>query len=334
MITRFVKSRWFKVGLLVLLLPLLLIVLGLVFQTIATAADARRYPPPGQLVDVGGYRMHLYCIGERRADTPTVILEASYPATISSWVWIQPQIAAITRVCAYDRAGSGWSDLSPAEPTMGQMTEELHTLLTHSGEPGPYLLVGHSWGGAVTQLFARAYPELVSGLVWIEAAHPDTWARRGLPESTLGGMPPEQAAGIPFLARLGLFRLWPSLRGSWGIVPGLPEQAQAELTAYFNTNKWADFIVAVEQALPLSLAQLRQSGNLGDMPLVIVIGSASEEATDIGRKLQQELGTLSSNSRVYEIDGADHSSLVHEQRFAQQTGDAILELLDAIRLEN
>ena len=324
-------SGWRKAGLLLLLCLLLPPACALSFQTLATARDARRYPPPGQLVDVGGYQMHIFCQGEQRGGAPTVVLDASYPATVSSWIWIQPQVAAVARVCAYDRAGAGWSDPSPSAPNIGQMAAELQRLLEASGEPGPYILVGHSWGGAVTRLFAASHPQQVDGLIWIEALHPDGWARRGLPESTLGGIPPSQAATIPVLARLGLFRLLPGLRGLWGIVPGLPQRQQAELTAYFNSSKWAEHIVAVEQELPTSLVQLREAGGLADIPLAIVIGAAGEEASGIGLQLQRELAALSTNSEEHRVAGADHSGLVHDVRYARQTGDVIVQMIARVQ---
>jgi pimeloyl-ACP methyl ester carboxylesterase len=313
-------------------IPIGLILAGIIYQAVASSVDAGRFPPPGRMVDVGGYNMHMYCIGENVQGSPTIVLDASYPATVSSWVWIQPQLAVETRVCSYDRAGEGWSDPSPAEPTMQSMASELHALLENSGETGPYILVGHSWGGAVTRLFAHQFPEEVSALVWIEATHPDTWIRQGEVETTLGGISPEMIAGIPSLTSVGLFRLVPSLRGDWGIVPGLPPQQQGELTAYFNTRKWADHIVAVEKALPESLTQLRSADDLGDVPLFIIVGGASNNETAM--ELQRELGALSSNSREFVVDGADHSSLVHEEEFARQTGEIILQMLVLLQDEN
>ena len=89
------------------LVPIALCVIGAIYQAIATELDQRHYAPPGQLVDVGGYKLHLYCTGDAG---PTVILDALFPGTVSNWVWVQPEIAKTTRVCAYDRAGLGWSD--------------------------------------------------------------------------------------------------------------------------------------------------------------------------------------------------------------------------------
>jgi hypothetical protein len=97
--------------------------LGMLYQIIATEMDKRSHLPPGEMVDVGGYRLHLYCIGENVAGSPTVILEQGLGGTCPAWAYVQPEIAQATRVCAYDRAGMGWSDLSP-EPRDAQHIAE------------------------------------------------------------------------------------------------------------------------------------------------------------------------------------------------------------------
>jgi hypothetical protein len=130
--------KWLKR--LVLGLITLIVILGLLgatYQAAAGKADEKRYPPPGQLVDVGGYRMHIHCMGE---GSPTVILEAANMGTVSNWAWIQPEIARTTRVCAYDRADLGWSDLSPTPSDTRQNAEALHMLLEKAGESGPFVL--------------------------------------------------------------------------------------------------------------------------------------------------------------------------------------------------
>ncbi|MDQ3569474.1 MAG: alpha/beta hydrolase [Actinomycetota bacterium] len=133
-------------------------------------------PPAGDfegLVDVGGYRLFLRCIGE---GSPTVILDAASGATSQTWNQIQPELATFTRVCSYDRAGLGRSD--PRPPTFGTVTnttmvEELRTLLNNAGIEGPLVLVGHSLGGLNMQLFARLYPKDVVGVVLVDATPVD-----------------------------------------------------------------------------------------------------------------------------------------------------------------
>src|SRR5262245_968009 len=104
-------------------------------------------PPPGKLVDVGGWRLHLNGTGAARASQPTVILEAGAGDFSVEWALVQPGVASFARVCSYDRAGDGWSELGPHPRTKRQMVFELRTLLEKAGVKPPYVLVGQSFGG-------------------------------------------------------------------------------------------------------------------------------------------------------------------------------------------
>src|SRR6266581_4556210 len=106
------------------------------YQAIADTRDRRRYPPPGQLVDVNGHRLHLHCQGQ---GSPTVVLEAGLSHGAIEWGLVQPEVAKFTRVCAYDRAGHGWSEPGPLPRTSRRIAEELHTLLTRAGIEPPYV---------------------------------------------------------------------------------------------------------------------------------------------------------------------------------------------------
>ena len=122
-------------GLLALIVGLAAI--GATYQTIATALDRRAYPPPGQLVDVGSYRIHLASSGANNGN-PTVILLACGGCTSANWGWVRPEVAMFTRVIAYDRAGFGWSDPGPEPRDALHNARELHTALAKAGIPGPY----------------------------------------------------------------------------------------------------------------------------------------------------------------------------------------------------
>ena len=145
-----------------------LLALGASYEALMAAGDADRYPARGQLVDVGGYRLHISCVGE---GSPTVVLDAGLGGFSLDWSLVQPELAATTRVCAYDRAGYGWSDPSPHARTPSQIADELHTLLVNAGIQGPYVLVGHSAAGKHVRLYASRYPQAVAGMVLIDARH-------------------------------------------------------------------------------------------------------------------------------------------------------------------
>src|SRR5215510_5721332 len=148
---------WVKrIFLTLLIIVVGLSILGVVYQNLSTQADEEKYPAPGQLIDIGGYRLHLYCMGESTNGSPTVILEQGLGGTSPAWALIQPEVAKQTRVCAYDRAGLGWSDPAPKGTSHDgkQVASELHTLLQRGNISGPYVMVGHSFGGLYTLYFA------------------------------------------------------------------------------------------------------------------------------------------------------------------------------------
>src|SRR3954451_15791966 len=139
---------------------------GASYEAIAATGDARHYPPAGQLVDVGGFRLHIDCVG---TGSPTVVLDAGLGGSSLDWSLVQSELGRSTRVCAYDRAGMGWSDPGPQPRTPGQIARELHTLLTNAGIAGPYVLVGHSLAGKNVRLFALQHPDQVAGMVLVDA---------------------------------------------------------------------------------------------------------------------------------------------------------------------
>jgi pimeloyl-ACP methyl ester carboxylesterase len=152
----------------ILLAVLLLALAGTAYQVIGAALDGRRYPPPGRLVRVDGHRLHLETAGE---GTPAVVLDSGLPGTVLSWKFVQSEVARLTRVCSYDRAGLGWSDAGPMPRTSRQIVEELRTLLRNAGIPGPYVLVGHSFGSFTARLYAGLYPDEVAGGVIVDPIH-------------------------------------------------------------------------------------------------------------------------------------------------------------------
>jgi pimeloyl-ACP methyl ester carboxylesterase len=183
----------------------LLVLAGLIFQAIGSARDARRFPPPGQLVDVGGHRLHIYCMGE---GTPAIVMDSGFPASSLSWTFLQPAVARFTHACSYDRAGLGWSDAGPMQPRSSrQIVEELRALLLNAGVEGPFVLVGHSFGTFTVRLYASTYPGDVVGMVLVDPIHQNEWL-----EMTEAGAR-KLAGAIRFsrygvlLARLGVARL-------------------------------------------------------------------------------------------------------------------------------
>src|SRR5215204_5866600 len=143
---------------------------GATYQSLATRKDLALTPPPGQLVDIGGYRLHLWCTGN---GVPAVVLDTGLGGSSADWGFVQPEVARFTRVCSYDRAGMGYSDSGPMPRTARRIARELVELLNRSRVSGPVVLVGASLGGFSVRLFASEYPGRAAGLVLVDATHED-----------------------------------------------------------------------------------------------------------------------------------------------------------------
>ncbi len=128
------------------------------------------HPPPGKMIDIGGYSLHLYCTGQAKPGRPTVVFEAGGFSIGLVWLVVQGGLDPTVRVCTYDRAGLGWSERSPLPRDMDHIVGELHTLLDKARVSRPLLLVGHSYGGPMVRTFERMYPSEVSGLVLVDPA--------------------------------------------------------------------------------------------------------------------------------------------------------------------
>src|SRR5918998_3069707 len=186
-------------GLVVVLL--VLAVLGAIYQAIATELAERAYPPPGEMVDVGGYRLHINCVGQ---GSPTVVLDAGSGGMSAQWVRVQQEVSGSTRVCAYDRAGMGWSEMGPDPRDAERITGELHTLLEGADIEGPCVLVGHSFGGMYMQTYAARYPDEVAGVGLVDSStDPDQFSQP--PEAQDSYEPLKQGSAMgPRLVRLGV----------------------------------------------------------------------------------------------------------------------------------
>ena len=130
----------------------------------AQTGNAASPPPLGKLIDVGGYRVHLYCTGSGRP--AVIIVGAGYSF---DWGLVQPEVARFTQVCTYDHSGTGWSDSGPAD-SCALRIHEIHTALHSAGVEGPYVLVGHSLGALVARLYTAQYPDETAGLVFVDHA--------------------------------------------------------------------------------------------------------------------------------------------------------------------
>ena len=319
--------RWTGKALLWLVVALLaLAVVGVIYQAVATERAEHAHPPPGELVDVGGDSLHINCVGQGR---PTVVLEAGSGSMSANWANVQPEIAKTTRVCAYDRAGMGWSEPGPKPRDARQISGELHTLLEGANIEGPYVLVGHSTGGLHARMYADRYSDEVAGVVLVDSSHPEQFTRSA--EGHKYYEPTKRVVVVaPWLARLGVIRLF-----DLNPAPhGLPQQQRAQVEAFNPSTQQLATAVEEFRAITETMAQVRATGSLGDKPLAVV--SAGDRlpgsfSASYWLKLQDELAALSSKSSHRVVDGATHDSLLSERRDARVTSATILKVVGAVR---
>jgi pimeloyl-ACP methyl ester carboxylesterase len=318
--------RWIsRIALGLLMLLTTLAVTGLVYQAVATRNDRQEFPPPGQLVAVDGYQLHINCIGE---GNPTVILDAAGGNASPSWGLVQPEIAPSTRVCAYDRAGMGWSERGPRPRDMNQHVAELRALVAGAGIDLPYVLVGHSYGGRIARVYAKEYPSEVVGIVLIDPGTRDDDPR----------FPPERQAELAsekrtitlarWLAPFGLVRL---------LLPqadydDLPRQQGAALDTFGVTTKYFQAILDQYRAMPQTYQQEREVRSLGSIPLIVVSATTPDDETRrVWTEINGELAGLSTNSIHRVMQGGTHSGLLWKREHAQVTVDAIQQVIEATR---
>ncbi len=279
-------GRIWRVLLVLVVLLVLLAAAGLLYQGIASAVDASRYPASGKLINVGGYRLHINCIG---TGSPTVILDAGLGGSSLDWSLVQPEVATFTRVCSYDRAGYGWSDYGPKPRTSGRIVAELHTLLIGAGIPGPYILVGQSFGGLNVRLYAYTYPQEVAGMVLVDASHEnDPTALKAIMDGQ------QQLSTCQHFAPFGVVRLLGSLNQ---FISPYPSAIQAVVKAHLYQTRfcgtWYDESAAWDESISQVLTA-RAQHSLGHLPLVVITHGKDLDAS--WQALQNDLAGLSSNS--------------------------------------
>jgi pimeloyl-ACP methyl ester carboxylesterase len=229
-------------------------------------------------VDVGGYKLSIKCVG---TGSPTVVLDAGLNATGDTWIKVWPKLKTVTRACIYDRAGRGESERGPVPRTSQTIVTELHSLLLNAGIDGPYVLVGHSFGGFNVRLFASQYPDQVSGMVLVDTSHEDAFER------ILALLPPPASGECEVLA--------------------------ASRKRELDNPEGVDYFLSAEQ-----VRQVQQT--LGEMPLIVVsrgrttqtpVGcevpaSVNQQIDQANQEMQAQLARLSSNSKHIIAEKSGH----------------------------
>lgn len=274
--------------------------LGAWYESFAERRDLAAAPPPGRLIDVGGHRLHLWCVGQ---GTPTVLFDSSAGGKALDWYRILQDVASFTTACAYDRAGMGYSDAGPLPRTAQRIADELAELVHRSTLRLPVVLVGWSLSGWYVRSYATKHEDDVAGLVLVDASHEDQAARF----AAIGIGP-----GIPFFARflslaaqLGVLRMIPN--------PFVtrPDTAPEPIRKYerATTYRPSYFQAAYQEELASSESadQLRSSRRTLSIPVVVLTaGRGPANVMDIWRQLQRDQLRLSNRSCQMVASNSDH----------------------------
>lgn len=308
-----------------------------------------RYPPPGHLVSIGSHRLHIRCEGN---GAPAVIFDAALGASSLSWSLVHPAVARLTRACAYDRAGFGWSETGPLPRTAGRIADELHELLHRAGVPPPYVLVGHSFGGLGMRLLAARHRTEVAGLVLIEPAHPGDWldpteeqrllidrgvrlcrhgttaARIGLARAVsvlvgLGALGPARAL-VKIVSRGGLRR---EDEGILAPIWKLPPEARTPLKQMWTQPGFFEALGSQIESICKSAAEVAREarGDYGDLPLVTISSANAGE-----RRLRADAALARCSTHGHHVVVADSGHWIPLDA-PQIVIDAILEMIQSIR---
>jgi pimeloyl-ACP methyl ester carboxylesterase len=284
------------------------------------------FAPPGRLVDIGSHRLHILCAGEGE---PAVVFDAALGASSLSWGLVHPAIARATRACVYDRGGFAWSDAGPLPRTAGRIADELHLLLQRAGVRGPYILVGHSFGGLVMRLFAARHRDTVAGLVLIEPAIPEEWSEPSADKQALINRGTRLCGFGAGAARLGVAHLVAVLVRIGALAPAralvrlvsrgglrredegilapiwkLPAEARGLLGQMWTQPKFFDALGSqIGHVCESAVEVLRESGEYGDLPLVVI---SSASATAARRQADAALAGLSTRGRHLLVADSGH----------------------------
>lgn len=297
------------------------LIIGQILRLIATDV-----PPPGELHDVGGYKLHINCVEPRNSNNnlPTVIVEAGAGTPSPTYHWLQQGIAETTKVCVYDRAGLAWSEESGLPRDSATVATALHALLDAADIKRPFVFAGHSIAGLYTRQFVEQYPDEVAGLVFLDASHPNQVEAFGLNKQAMAEQAATleaQLAAVKLMINLGFTEIYNPMTALAPDFASLPEDIQEQADYVSKLVRYLETAPLEGGSFDEAAKQAARNVSLGDRPVVAISATAPmpleimpegypENTTEIFANLHKEIAALSSNGRHLEIETADHMSLV------------------------
>jgi pimeloyl-ACP methyl ester carboxylesterase len=301
------------------LVVLSLIAVGGAVGTVMAATSSSPAPTSGRTYLANGHRLYLNCAG---SGSPTVVLFNGLGEWTPNWAWVQANVSATTRVCAFDRAGEGWGGGGAVREDGHQLASDLHGLLQVAHVPGPYVLAGHSVGGTYALVYAAQYPSQVAGVGLIDSATPYQFDLPDYP--SFYSMWKRASALLPSAARTAMGRM--ALRSGFG---SLPPRARDAARAFNSSPRQLTASRIEFLQLPTVFNQAKALRTLNGRPLAVLSASVGEVRG--WATAQDKLALLSTNSTHRTVVGASHAALLEDKRFARATSRAIAEVVRRVR---
>lgn len=261
---------------------LALVLFGALYQYIMTKIEERLYNPPGRMVDIGGYNLHINEQGAEH-NGPIIVLDMGIGGNNLYWYEVQTEIAKFAHVVSFDRAGLGWSDRSPNPRSSYNIIEETRNLLMAAGLKGPFIFVGHSFGGLNARIYAKKYPKEVAGIILVDSSHEEQ--NKDLPKSKFFmNQILDKTYLHPLIAglsRIGFIRLYRFLSSdNKNFKPEIYEASKAKE----SSNKFIDTLLEEWGMFDKNLEYTKRFDySLGNLPLTVITASMdiSKEACDL-----------------------------------------------------
>ncbi|HEV1993934.1 MAG TPA: alpha/beta hydrolase [Candidatus Acidoferrum sp.] len=318
---------------------------------IAFAQQGPAFAAPSRLVDLGGFQVNIYCVGHGR---PPVVFLHGLGDYSFDWALVQPALAEHTEACAYDRPGQAWSEPGPPPRGISTSAHELHLLLKRSNVKGPYILVGHSWGGLIARMYAHEYPKEIAGMVLVDSTHEDEylwisgkilrprymtdeeWADLRRPLKAPSPAPSSDTAKQAPAPQQPIVTQLPSPYDK------LPPDAQRlrlwamSLPWSKKRNEGGDTLDLRQDFIATYKVRIQSGHPLGSIPLIVLSKTPGIEDDDDytpdqlkwNRDLQDQLATLSTNSQHLVADHSGHHIQLEEPDIVIAS---ILRVVDAVR---
>ncbi len=285
--------------------------------------------PEGKLIDVGGFKLHINSSGEKN-EKPTLVIEGGAGVASEYYHWLNEGLKDSMRVVRYDRAGLGYSEESDTPRDPVTVAHELHLLLEKSGESPPYIMTGHSIGGAYIRVFTELYPEEVVGLIFLDASHPDQVERINLTKKTSNkfklvlGVLNVQAG----LGEMGILTLYEIFMGPLLSAEGLPDRINNRTRDFFIDGKYVRAYRNETKYYHSILERAGEANKFDSLPIRVF--TANESSKQEWIKMQKEIANLSIKGKQMSLNG-NHATIFTKKENAAIICKEIINLLGELK---